>query len=52
VLQDVIEGKISVERAHDVYGVVIDPDGVTLDRARTDALRRNAKDVPAAAAAK
>ncbi len=52
VLQDVIEGKISVERAHDVYGVVIDPDGVTLDRERTDVLRRSAKDVPAAAAAK
>jgi N-methylhydantoinase B len=52
VLQDVIEGKISVERAHDVYGVVIDPDDVTLDRERTDVLRRNAKDVPAAAAAK
>jgi N-methylhydantoinase B/oxoprolinase/acetone carboxylase alpha subunit len=52
VLQDVIEGKISVERAHDVYGVVIDSDGVTLDRERTDVLRRSAKDVPAAAAAK
>jgi N-methylhydantoinase B len=52
VLQDVIEGKISVDRAHDVYGVVIDSDGVTLDRERTDVLRRSAKDVPAAAAAK
>jgi N-methylhydantoinase B len=51
VLQDVIEGKISVERAHDIYGVAIDPNGVMLDRERTDALRRDAKNVMATAAA-
>src|SRR5260370_21143034 len=45
VLQYVIEGKISVARAHDVYGVVSYPDGLTLHRRRTHQLRRSAQHV-------
>lgn len=39
VLWDVKEGFISLERAHNVYGVVIDPATWTVDRRATDKLR-------------
>src|SRR5260370_18868109 len=45
VLQDVIEGKISVERSHDIYGVTIDPNGVTLDREWTETRSSGANNV-------
>ena len=37
VLRDVLEGKVSVERARDVYGVAIE--GSEVDRAATAELR-------------
>ena len=40
VLDDVREEKVSVERAREVYGVVIDASGGTVDVAGTDARRR------------
>ena len=40
VLNDVVEEKISAERARDVYGVVIDAVDGSIDRARTEELRR------------
>jgi N-methylhydantoinase B len=50
VVLDVAEGKISVERARGVYGVVIDPEQLTLDREGTLALRHRLKNMLAAAA--
>ncbi len=50
VVLDVAEGKISVERAREVYGVVIHPEHLTLDREGTLALRHRLKNIPAAAA--
>jgi N-methylhydantoinase B len=50
VALDVAEGKISVQRARDVYGVIVHPEQLTLDRERTQALRHKLKTVPAAAA--
>jgi len=41
---DVSNGKVSNERAHDVYGVVIDPDFGTLDREATRERRRELAD--------
>ena len=41
VLQDVIAEKVSIERARDVYGVVIDMDNRCVDTSATDALRRS-----------
>jgi N-methylhydantoinase B len=38
VLHDVAEGWVTPERARDVYGVVVNPDG-TLDTAATERLR-------------
>ncbi len=40
VVRDVREGKVSVARARDVYGVVIDPASGALRRPETEALRR------------
>ena len=39
VLVDVRDGKVSVDRACDVYGVVIDPDTWSVDEAGTTRLR-------------
>ena len=39
VLEDVEEGVISVQKAHDVYGVVLDPATHNIDHASTDVLR-------------
>lgn len=39
VLADVVSGKLSVERARDVYGVVVDSAGEQVDRAATAAAR-------------
>jgi N-methylhydantoinase B len=50
VVLDVSEGKISVERAREVYGVVIHPESLTLDREGTLALRYRLKNTLAAAA--
>lgn len=41
VLADVLEGKISIERAASDYRVAIDPGRMTLDRARTHILRED-----------
>ena len=40
VLRDVLEEKLSVERARDVYGVSIDPADGSIDTARTTEYRR------------
>jgi N-methylhydantoinase B len=50
VVLDVVEGKISLERAREVYGVVIDPERLALDRDATLALRGGRKDALVAAA--
>jgi len=50
VVLDVAEGKISVERAREVYGVVIHPEQLTLDREGTLALRHRLKNILAVAA--
>jgi len=39
VYEDVLDEYISVDRARDVYGVVVDPDSMRLDRAASEALR-------------
>jgi N-methylhydantoinase B len=39
VLGDVLDGKVSAEAAREVYGVVVDADGGTIDTAATGALR-------------
>ncbi len=39
VLEDVLEGKVSVEAARREYGVAIDPAGTAIDEAATAALR-------------
>ncbi|OGP25616.1 MAG: hypothetical protein A2038_00745 [Deltaproteobacteria bacterium GWA2_57_13] len=39
VLKDVRDGKISAEHARDEYGVALSPDGRSIDRERTEALR-------------
>lgn len=43
VLQDVIEGKVSFERARDIYAVAIDPESLRVDREQTEQLRAQAK---------
>ena len=50
VLLDVMEGKISLERARKVYGVAIDPDRMTLKREETLALRQSVQNALATAA--
>jgi N-methylhydantoinase B len=50
VVTDVAEGKISIERAREVYGVVIYPEQRTLDHERTLALRSRVKEPLVAAA--
>jgi N-methylhydantoinase B len=42
VLRDVKEGKVSLERAEQAYGVVIDPDTLAIDAGRTGAARQGA----------
>jgi N-methylhydantoinase B len=49
VVLDVTEGKVSVDRAREVYGVVIDPETLILDYERTLALRQGEKDLAAVA---
>jgi N-methylhydantoinase B len=39
VLDDVVNGKVSLQRARDVYGVAVDPDAMTVDREETRRLR-------------
>ena len=39
VLRDVHEGKVSVERAREVYRVAIDPETWTVDETETERLR-------------
>ena len=39
VFADVLDGKVSVERATDDYGVVVTPDGAAVDEVRTKARR-------------
>jgi N-methylhydantoinase B len=41
VLRDVREGKVSVERAHDIYGVAIDATSLTIDTKKTESLRHH-----------
>ena len=41
VCADVIDGLVSVEKAKEYYGVVIDPQNHGIDRASTDKLRDN-----------
>jgi N-methylhydantoinase B len=43
VLQDVVEGKVSLERAREVYKVAIDLPGRAVDRAATSELRGNGR---------
>lgn len=43
VLSDVINGKVSVEAAHRVYGVALDVPARSVDQEATDALRRRAR---------
>jgi N-methylhydantoinase B len=43
VLRDVREGKVSLKRAQDCYGVAIDPMGWTVDEKETTMLRRKGK---------
>ena len=50
VVRDVAEGKVSLDRACEVYGVVIDPETLTLDREGTLDLRNRQKPSLAAAA--
>jgi N-methylhydantoinase B len=40
VLHDVLEGMVSIEAAHLDYGVVIDPDTMTVDEESTKRVRR------------
>jgi N-methylhydantoinase B len=39
VLSDVVEGKVSIRHAREAYGVVIDPDTISLDEAGTRVVR-------------
>ena len=41
VLKDVRQGKVSVERARDLYGVVIDTERWTVDEAETGKRRQD-----------
>jgi len=43
VQDDVLEGLISVQRAHDVYGVVVDPQTFEIDHKATEKLRKKLK---------
>ena len=50
VLKDVQDRVVSLGRAHDVYGVVIDENSWTIDRAATEAVRKEKKAAKATAA--
>jgi N-methylhydantoinase B len=41
VLEDVVDGYVSVDAARDEYGVVVDPETMTVDREATDRLRED-----------
>ncbi len=41
VLSDVIQGKVSLKRAREVYGVVINPETMEIDWKETESLRRS-----------
>lgn len=41
VREDVLDGKVSVDAAREHYGVVIEPETLTLDEAATEALRQS-----------
>ncbi len=43
VLDDVLDGKVSIEAARDRYGVVISGDPLAVDRVATDELRRHGR---------
>ena len=43
-MSDVVDGKVSVERAYSVYGVVIDEDGQSVDLAATQKTTRCRRD--------
>ena len=43
VLRDVHEGKVSLERAREVYRVAIDPDTWTVNEAETERLRSSSE---------
>jgi N-methylhydantoinase B len=43
VEKDVIEGYVSLERAREDYGVVINPKTMKVDRAATEKLRKSVK---------
>jgi N-methylhydantoinase B len=40
VLQDVVNGKVSAEKARSVYGVVVDRENQDVDREATERIRR------------
>jgi len=43
VLRDVVGGKVNVQRAHDLYGVVIDPESASVDETATANARKQLK---------
>jgi N-methylhydantoinase B len=43
VRMDVLNRYVSINKARDVYGVIIDPDTVVMDYAATDRLRKQMK---------
>jgi N-methylhydantoinase B len=43
VLRDVVGGKVNVQRAHDLYGVVIDPESISVDETATANTRKQLK---------
>jgi N-methylhydantoinase B len=51
VLSDVLDGFVSIDAARSEYGVIIDPESMTVDDARTAVLRARER-APAATASK
>jgi len=43
VLRDVVGGKVNLQRAHDLYGVVIDPESTSVDETATANVRKQPK---------
>jgi len=43
VLRDVVGGKVNLQRAHDLYGVVIDPESTSVDETATANTRKQLK---------
>jgi N-methylhydantoinase B/oxoprolinase/acetone carboxylase alpha subunit len=44
LLADVRDGKVSLDSAHEDYGVVVDPETLTIDEAATEELQKTMKD--------